>query len=201
MDYYKKDSSQNRLYRIYKSMKQRCYNPNASNYKIYGNKGIRICDEWLNDYDSFCEWSLSHGYNDSLSIDRINNDGNYEPSNCRWADRYTQQRNTTRNKYLTINNETKTVTEWCDIFCINLHTYYGRLREGWDEILALKIQSKGKRNLDFEYNGIKKSIPQWAKEFGMNPTTLKYRLFAGWSIEKALNEPVDSDHKKQRRLT
>ena len=200
MDYYKRNAKTNRLYRIYKSMKQRCYNPRTPNYQIYGKRGIRICNEWLNDYDAFCKWSLAHGYDDSLSIDRIDTNGNYCPENCRWADSFTQMRNTTRNKYLTINGEIKTVSEWCEIYDINQHTYYGRLREGWDPIEALRVPSKGKRNLDFEYNGVTKSIPQWAKEYGMGATTLKYRLFSGWPVEKALNEPVDTNHTKQRRI-
>ena len=197
MDYYKRDSTVNRLYRIYKSMKQRCYNPRTPNYQIYGGRGIRICNEWLNDYDVFCEWALAHGYDDSLSIDRIDNNGDYEPSNCRWADDYTQRRNQSRNRYITINGEKKTTSEWCDIYGINMHTFYGRIREGWDEMTALVTPSKGKRNLNFEYNGVKKSIPQWAEEYGMGATTLKYRLFAGWSIEDALTIPVDPKHRRK----
>lgn len=173
-------------------MKSRCYTPTSSNFIHYGGRGIRMCDEWLSNYDAFCEWSLRNGYNNSLSIDRIDNDGNYEPDNCRWVTRVVQQRNTSRNIFLTMDGETKTYSEWCEQYGINLHTFYGRLREGWDEETALKTPSKGKRNLDFEYNGVTKSIPQWAKEYGMGATTLKYRLFAGWPIEKALTTPVGS---------
>lgn len=173
-------------------MKSRCYIPTSSNFIHYGGRGIRMCDEWLSNYDAFCEWSLRNGYNNSLSIDRIDNDGNYEPDNCRWVTRVVQQRNTSRNIFLTMNGETKTYSEWCEQYGINLHTFYGRLREGWNEETALKTPSKGKRNLDFEYNGVTKSIPQWAKEYGMGATTLKYRLFAGWPIEKALTTPVGS---------
>jgi len=181
-------------------MKTRCNNQNAQNFSVYGGKGIRVCDEWLNDYDAFCRWALSNGYNDSLSIDRIDNNGNYSPENCRWANRITQQRNTSRNKLININGTIKTASEWCECYGINLHTFYGRLREGWNEIDALSLKSKGKRNLDFEYHGVTKSIPQWAKEYGMRPTTLKYRLLAGWDIDKALNEPVDTCHTKKRRV-
>ena len=199
IDYYKRNSKINRLYRIYKGMKQRCYNPHMPNYHIYGMRGVRVCDQWLNDYDAFCTWALANGYQDSLSLDRIDNDGNYSPENCRWADRYMQQRNTSRNKFITIGDETKTASEWCNIYNINLHTFYGRLREGWDEVQALQTPSKGKRNLDFEYHGVVKSIPQWAHEYGMGASTLKYRLLAGWPIEKALTVPVDSHHTLQRR--
>ena len=190
MDYYKRNSSSNRLYRIYKAMKSRCYNPNAANYCNYGGRGIHICDEWLKDYDAFCSWALANNYSDQLSIDRIDNNGHYDPSNCRWSNRTEQQNNTSRNIFVTIGNETKTVSEWARVYKISLHTIYGRTREGWPIEKAITTPSKGKRNLDFEYNGVTKSIPQWATEYGLGKSTLKYRLFAGWSIEDALNTPV-----------
>ena len=81
---YKHGKSHNRLYIIYTNMKQRCYNENVPEFHVYGGKGITICDEWSDDFQSFYEWSMTHGYADNLTIDRINNDGNYEPSNCQW---------------------------------------------------------------------------------------------------------------------
>jgi hypothetical protein len=87
-----------RLYRIWASMKNRCYNTKQQNYKWYGGRGITVCDEWLNDYVAFRDWALSHGYLANLSIDRIKNDENYIPDNCRWVTMKEQANNRRSNR-------------------------------------------------------------------------------------------------------
>lgn len=85
--------SQTNLYKVWNSMKQRCGNKNNSGYKDYGGRGISVCKEWADDAKVFCDWAIKNGYKQGLSIDRINNDGNYEPANCRWTTRKVQVNN------------------------------------------------------------------------------------------------------------
>jgi hypothetical protein len=94
----KHKQSKTRLYRILKGMKQRCCNINDKRYHRYGGRGISVCEEWRNSFTSFRDWALNNGYRDDLSIDRINNDGNYCPENCRWATPKEQANNTSKNK-------------------------------------------------------------------------------------------------------
>lgn len=82
-----------RMFHIWQGMKRRCYNENDKNYKYYGGRGITVCDEWRNNFTTFYNWAIENGYTDDLTIDRINNDGNYEPSNCRWVTMAQQNRN------------------------------------------------------------------------------------------------------------
>lgn len=82
-----------RIYSIWKSIQDRCYIKNRDNYERYGGKGIKVCDEWLDSFDTFLEWALKNGYSDDLNINRIDPEKDYEPSNCRWATVFTQQQN------------------------------------------------------------------------------------------------------------
>lgn len=121
-----------RLYKIYMKMKGRCYNKTKDNYKYYGGRGIIICQEWLDDFMNFYNWAITNGYKEDLTIDRINVDGNYEPSNCRWVDMNTQCNNKTTTKYITYLNETHSISEWSNIIGINRTTISYRLKSGWD---------------------------------------------------------------------
>jgi hypothetical protein len=111
-------------------MKQRCYNPNSNKYKIYGARGIKICDEWLNDKNKFFEWCISSGIKKELSIDRIDVNGDYEPSNCRWATHRTQSNNRRDNVFLDANNEKLTVSEFSVKYDINRSNVAYELKRG-----------------------------------------------------------------------
>ncbi len=106
------NQSRDRLYGIWIKMKHRCYNQKSGKYKRYGGRGITICNEWLTDYNAFRDWALSHGYKDDLTIERIDNNGNYEPNNCKWATWHEQSKNTSRTVNITVNGTIKCKSEW-----------------------------------------------------------------------------------------
>lgn len=134
-----------RLYNVYLLMKKRCYNPRDKRYSKYGGRGIRICDEWLDSYDSFAEWSLSNGYQEGLTIDRKDNDGDYSPSNCRWATAIQQQNNKSNNHRIEYDGKTMTAAEWGMATGIDPITIIKRLRRGWSAGEALGFVSKAER--------------------------------------------------------
>lgn len=119
-----------RLYRIWGNIKSRCTNKNVRQYKDYGGKGIKVCSEWTQSFETFFHWAMANGYADDLTIDRIDVNGDYEPSNCRWATRKEQSLNRSDNHYLTYNDETKTIAEWSEITGIHRATIESRLKAG-----------------------------------------------------------------------
>lgn len=129
-----------RLYNIWANMKQRCSNTNASGYAYYGGRGIKVCDEWR-DPDNFFHWAKSSGYANNLTLDRIDANGNYEPSNCRWATVKQQGNNRRSNRRLTFNGETHSVQEWADITGLSRSTIRGRMNRGWtiEEALTKEV--------------------------------------------------------------
>jgi len=133
--------SKTRLYEIWHGMKQRCNNTNSKDAHNYSMRGISVCDDWNNSFENFRDWALSNGYDDSLTLDRIDVNGMYSPDNCRCATAKEQARNTRCNHLL-------------------------------------------------EFNGITKSIADWADEYGMKYCTLHKRIVKGWSVQKALTTPV-----------
>lgn len=120
-----------RLYYIWRAMKSRCENAKNKKAPIYKNRGIKVCDEW-HDYNNFRKWAFNNGYAENLTIDRIDNDGNYCPENCRWVDLITQANNMRTNRRIEYNGETKTLAQWARTFKINYNTLKNRLAKGWE---------------------------------------------------------------------
>lgn len=134
--------SDSRLYRVWWSMKRRCYDNNTSAYKDYGGRGIQVCDEWNNDFETFYNWCIENGYDilaerGECTIDRINVDGNYCPSNCRIVDTKTQNNNRRSNHLLTYDGVTKNISQWAEDVGLKPLTLLYRISKGWSTEAAL----------------------------------------------------------------
>lgn len=114
------------IHKSWTDMKQRCYNPSSTIYEYYGGRGIKICDEW-EDFKTFYDWSISNGWSEGLSIDRIDVNGNYEPSNCRWVSMKVQCNNKRSNRLLTFDGKTLNISQWAEQTGIERATITARL--------------------------------------------------------------------------
>ena len=134
-----------KLYGVWSGIVQRCTNNRASNYSRYGGRGIAVCDEWRDDFKAFYDWAITHGYNDGLTIDRIDVNGNYTPNNCRWVfprDQYSNKRNTVN---ITYNGVTHTLAEWSRLLHIDYNTLrYRVVIAGWDINKAFETRRRQK---------------------------------------------------------
>lgn len=123
-----------RLYQIWVAMRYRCNNKNNKHYEA---KNISVCKDW-NDFNNFKTWSLTKGYNNSLTIDRIDNSKGYSPDNCRWVDNYVQHNNQSSNRCITYKDKTRTIAQWAEELKLNRQTLYSRLKRGWSTERALE---------------------------------------------------------------
>lgn len=137
-----------RLYTAWKNMRQRCVNENRKDYPAYGGRGIAVCPEWQNSFPAFMAWALETGYQDGLTIDRIDTNGQYCPENCRWATKKEQANNRRSNRVLTMGGKSQTMQLWAD-------------------------------------------------ELGIEASTLRRRLYCGWPVERALQEPIHIEKRKK----
>lgn len=172
-----------RLYGIYNGIKKRCYNKNEPRYSDYGARGISMCDEWLSPhdgFDKFVDWALENGYADGLSIDRIDVDGDYSPTNCRWLTLQQQNRNKRETKWVDYRGEHIQLKVLCDRLKIKYDTVHDRIyKRGWSVERAIEEPSQQENSLR------SKCI-----ERGLNYGTIRDRITKlGWSEERALNTP------------
>ena len=168
-------------------MKERCYNEKNIKYKDYGGRGIKICEDWLSDFAKFYDWSVNNGYNDELTLDRIDFNGNYEPKNCHWATQQEQQNNRRDNVHINVNGKDFTISQLARLIKSKPASVAYRLKHGWsiDDIINKPFENTKERLITF--NGKSQSINAWARETGISKITIRNRLNRyGWSIEETL---------------
>jgi len=148
-------ATKTRLYEIWHGLKQRCNNPKSKDAHNYGARGIKVCDEWNENFEAFRDWANNNGYLDSLTLDRIDVNGPYSPDNCKWSTIKEQSRNTRVNHLLRFNGEDKTIAEWAEITGIKYYTLANRIYNGWsvERALTQPVQQKKYRNKGEISNG------------------------------------------------
>lgn len=183
-----------RTYLAWGGLIGRCTNPRNPKYPRYGARGITVCERWRSDFVNFL--ADMGECPPALTIDRINNDGNYEPGNCRWATRKEQQNNRSACHYLTLNGETLTVTEWTVRLGICHNTILDRIEKDWpiERVLSSRRFNGtnarvGRRALTV--GGETKSMSEWGRDTGLGLQTISNRINRrGWSAERAVTEPL-----------
>jgi len=192
---YKHGGEPKRLYRVWQSMKSRCYREKTLGFHNYGGRGILVCDEWKTSYEAFRDWAFANGWMEGLEIDRIDVNGNYEPDNCRWVDDKEQAQNKRGNRRLLIDGEEKCLSEWAAISGNSQPCIRYRLEQGWEPSLAVFTPPQGRFQAGVQshfvtLNGESKTIAEWSEITGIKASTLQQRLVHGWSDEDALTTPV-----------
>jgi len=168
-----------RLQSIYFNMISRCYKPSNPSYKYYKEKGIIVCDEWLDKKDgffNFYNWAINNGYQENLTIDRENNHGDYEPLNCRWITMREQSNNRDVTIKINIDGNNIPLSELADDVNINYATLISRIKSGWnDDILTLPLKKERLINI----NGEVKNLKEWSEFIGVSTSCFHHRLKLG----------------------
>lgn len=130
-----------KIYQTWANIKTRCTNPKTPYFDSYGGRGIKVCEEWMNDFQAFYDWAMSNGYKEGLQIDRIDNDGDYTPENCRWVTKTINANNKRNNLLIEHNGICHTAAEWSRITGISKKAIYTRIKAGKppEEILRREV--------------------------------------------------------------
>lgn len=181
-----------RLYHVWASMRERCYCKTHEAYPNYGGRGIKLCDEWFNDYSSFEKWAYANGYNENAkkrecTIDRIDVNGNYCPANCRWVTQKEQNNNMRKTIILSYNGKTQSLLEWAEELNISPDTLRTRYDKGWsvEDILNPNLQ---RSPIIVNYNGETHNLYTWSKLTGIAMNTLRNRYLKGYSLEQVFSK-------------
>lgn len=206
----KKDKRKYKFYRAYHSMLYRCFNKNNTDYHHYGGRGITVCERWQGSsgFENFVA-DMFPSFVLGLTLDRIDNEKNYSPENCRWADRNIQTSNTRRNINITANGETLTITEWSRRTGLTYPKITRRLANGWPPEEALFTPAniiKRPNNIDpyvrnITVDGVTLSIADWVKRTGISGNTIRGRLRRGWAPEKAVSTSVVIKNNEKRDVS
>lgn len=195
--------SRTRLYYVWRNIRNRCYRKSCHSFKWYGARGITMCEEWKNDPLAFIQWSLANGYRKGLQLDRRDNDKGYSPANCHFVTAKENARNRSVTVKLTLDGETKPLTEWSEILKISASCLLERIRKGMSDAEALltpvdKVQQRRRRKDEngrlvgkmLTYQGERKTVSEWASLFGIHEQTIHGRIRLGWDVDKTLSTPV-----------
>lgn len=200
--------SKTRQYRIWHNMIYRCYRTENKDYLRYGGRGILVCDEWKNNFMAFYEWANQNGYQDDLTLDRIDFNGDYSPENCRWVTWKTQHRNCRSNRMESYNGKTQSTAAWAEEFNIPNQLLLTRLGRGWPIEVALTTPVDSDNKLKQKSNlllcdGEIKTVTEWSKKYGVPVSTIRGRLSYGWDVERAIKSPPDpgSQRKHPKYIT
>lgn len=186
--------SKTRIYELHHNINQRCYNPKTKFYKHYGGRGIKVCEEWK-DFLVFYEWCLRSGYEEGLTIERIDVNGNYCPENCTWISSAKQHDNTTRTIIYSYNGESRTLPEWGRVLGIKYTTLRNRITRNPNDLskvfsTPVKSPTGNKRGaLELCVNGIIKTVKEWGEGVGLGRKGVIERIDRGWTLEEAVTIP------------
>lgn len=183
------------LFRVWQGMLNRCYNPKAPRFHRWGGRGIGVCERWRNSLETFAA-DMGPRPSSRHTLDRIDNDGDYTPENCRWATPKEQSRNGSRNRLIVAYGRTMAAIEWSEELGISYQRILDRLRLGEDGEAALRPREETLQRLTAF--GETLTIAAWAKRCGLRAPTLRARLRNGWTLEAALRRPRDSRGRRPR---
>lgn len=178
-----KDPIRHHLMRLFNTIVTRCYDKNSKTYQRYGAKGIKICDEWLNDTNKFIDWALDNGFKlekqankyNKWTIDRIDNSKGYSPENCRWIDVCEQAKNKSTTYWVEYKGEKDTLMSFCRKLNMDYHAVYLRIkRRGWSVEKALSTPIIN--DYQIEYDGEAYNLQQLSRLLGVNAYSIKYQL-------------------------
>lgn len=178
-------------YKAWRDAIHRCYNPNALKYPRYGGRGITVCDEWRENFMAFL-MAVGRRPGPDYSIDRIDNDGNYEPGNVKWSTRAEQQSNMVKNTLLTLDGRTQTLSKWSRELGIPKSTISTRLANGWSDEDALTVLTSGvpeRADCVGTYKGRALTLEAVAEMVGLAVETIQTRMKVGWSLIDAVCVP------------